>query len=108
MKIIKSTPNLTKKELYQLTASMERLTLSESKDDLLITAYVEYVPTNSEKMNLAIKTPDGIYVTNSQAFIDSFDCCNEFKENEDESVHIRKIRKKAKSGGIYYVADLVL
>ncbi len=108
MQVIKSTPNLTKQQLYQLTASLNRMALQEKQnDELIITEYVEYIPTTSVKTTLAMRTAEGVFVTNSQAFIDNFDCCLEFNPREDDEIHIKKVRRKSKSGGYYYLCELI-
>lgn len=92
MNIIKTSKNLSPKEIYQLTMSPEVQKMSDAVGQIIeIEAWAIYEDENSKgelQKILAIKTPENdIFATNSATFKEDFEKMNELFETLGEKVH---------------------
>lgn len=107
--IIKSSRELTKKELYKMTVAQKKPLSETEGSNVTIDCWCLYQRENSEGETvdvLAIADTDGtIYATSSQACINSF---KEMVEMLDGDFSIIKVtRRTSKQNRDYFVIELI-
>lgn len=108
--ITKTSKELTKKEMYQLTMSPKIQKISDNKGVVIdVVAYCFYTDEKSDGKSvdiLSIMGDDGtVYATNSPTFRDDFERICEIMDGEDFSVEV--ISGIAKSGREFVTCALV-
>lgn len=112
MNIIKSSPNLTKKDRYKMIEdpAVRSISSIEEKTALKYESFILYTDINSdgdEVELLSIKCEEGVYATNSKTFIDGFKRALEiFDDDESEINIINVIPGKSKNNRTFYQCSI--
>lgn len=96
MTILKSTPNLTMKDKYDLTRNPECERMAQHKDEILsVDQYMirEEInaATNEPVTIVSIKSDGTCYATNSAVFVREFTSLVEMAEEANDTIHHIKI-----------------
>ena len=108
MNIIKTSKDLTPKEIYQLTMSPEVQKMSDAQSQIIeVESWAVYEDENSKgelQTILAIKTPENeIFATNSATFKEDFVKMNELFEGMGETVHAIKVTSGTSKAGRTFI-----
>lgn len=109
MNIIKTSENLTPKEIYNLTSSPAVQKMRDVVDSVIeIDKYAFYEDLNKKTGEvqeiLAIQTPDGeIFATNSPTFKEDFENMVAFFEGMGEEVHAISVMSGTSKAGRQFI-----
>ena len=109
LNVIKTSEELTKKELYKLTVAPKTALSEKEGENLTVAKWAIYQRENSEGETietLAIIDDEGkVFATSSQACINSFNEMNDMLEGDFSVITV--LRRTSKQNRDYFVVTLV-